>query len=60
VIEYQSQNEIHRALLKLTLVKNLARWYQGLIEPPKVARGHVTSVNGKFKITLFIERRYYY
>ena len=24
------------------------------------ARGHVTSVNGKIQITLFIERRYYY
>jgi len=33
---------------------------QGLIEPPKAARGHVTSVNGKIQIKLFIERRYYY
>ena len=33
---------------------------QGRIEPPKVARGHVTSVNGKIQIALFIECRYYY
>ena len=34
--------------------------HQGRIEPPKAARGHVTSVTAKFKIALFIERRYYY